>query len=184
MQIKRLTTHFKTFREDTEGAVALEFVLMMPILFWSFMAVFTFFDGYRQSAVNLKAAYTIGDILSRETNTIDDTYMDSMHALHRTLTRSGSSSSIRVTVIRWDEEDNRYYRDWSAARGGSIPLTEDNVRDLANKLPVMPDGERVILVETNNTWEPMFRVGLADTDLDNFIFTRPRFAPQLCWEQC
>lgn len=90
------------------------------------------FDGYRQSAQNLKAAYAISDILSRETQTINDSYMG----------------------------------------------------DLAERLPVMPDGERVILVETSNEWVPAFNVGFETTLLDNFNFTSPRFAPQLCWESC
>ena len=56
--------------------------------------------------------------------------------------------------------------------------------DLAERLPVMPDGERVILVETSNEWVPAFNVGFETTLLDNFNFTSPRFAPQLCWESC
>lgn len=183
MSIRRLLrTRLKSFAQDTRGAVSVEFVLAMPILFWAFMATYVFFDGYRQSAVNLKAAYTIADLISRETQPVTNDYIDSMNELHRLLTRAESATSLRVTVARWDEEDNRFYRDWSAARGGNLlPLTDSDMLGLTDKLPVMPDAERVILVETTNTFVPLFKVGMASKSLDNFVFTRPRFAPQVVW---
>ena len=58
MLINRLKSRARSFWADTSGTVTLEFVLAMPILFWTFMASYVFFDGYRQSAVNLKAAYS------------------------------------------------------------------------------------------------------------------------------
>lgn len=173
---------FTAFRDDTKGSVSIEFVLAMPILFWAFMGTYVFFDGYRQSAVNLKAAYTIADLISRETEPITNEYMDSMRKLHRLLTRAETTTNIRVTVVRWDEDDDRYYRDWSAARGvGVVPLSNDDLLALETKLPNMPDAERVILVETTNTFVPLFNVGMENKELKNFVFTRPRFAPQVVW---
>lgn len=180
--ITRLFKRLRQFRDDTHGGMALEFVVIVPILFWTFGALYVFFDGYRQSTVNLKAAYTIGDVLSRETQAINNDYMDTLYSLHGFLTRAGSPTTLRVTVVRWDEDDDRYYRDWSATRGGIEPLTNDDMLSLKEKLPVMPDAERVILVETTNTYRPLLNVGLDTTSLDNFVFTRPRFAPQLVWE--
>lgn len=45
----------------------------------------------------------------------------------------------------------------------------------------MPDNEIVILVETNNEFEPLFKIGLNDLVLENFVFTRPRFVDQIKW---
>ena len=56
-----LKARAKAFIDDQSGNITVEFVLAMPILFWAFMACYVFFDGYRQSAANLKAAYTISD---------------------------------------------------------------------------------------------------------------------------
>ncbi len=180
MFLARLTARLRAFRDDTRGNVTLEFLLAFPILAWAFCAVFVFFDGYRQSSVNLKAAYTISDLISRETGEVDDEYIDSMHSLLQTLTRAASPTMLRVTIIRWDADDDRYYVDWSANRGYLTGLDDDSVVTLKDRLPTMPDGERVILVETTNTFEPVFKIGLGDIDLDNFVFTRPRFAPQIC----
>lgn len=169
----------KTFLADTGGSVSVEFLMVMPALFWAFMSTYTYFDGYRQSAVNLKAAYTISDLISRETEVINPAYIDGMHELIQVLTRSGSDTKMRITVIRWDEADDRYYVDWSTNRGYDINLDNTNIADIKAKLPVMPDNERVILVETINAFEPPFDVGVNMQSLENFVFTRPRFAPQV-----
>ncbi len=168
------------FGRDSGASVSIEFVLIMPILFWAFMASYVFFDGYRQSTINLKAAYTISDLVSRETEAVTPTYVDSMYSLLGLLTRSTSPITLRLTVVRWDAGDNRYYVDWSKARGtGILPMDNTTVLDVKDKLPFMPDNERVILVETTNTFVPLFNVGLTNISLDNFVFTRPRFAPQV-----
>lgn len=177
--LKRLLQRLRDFAQRTDGNVSVEFVLAMPMVFWSFMAVYVFFDGYRQSTVNLKSAYTISDLLSRETNAVDDDYIDSMYSLLQVLTRSRSVSRLRVTVVRWDEDDARYYVDWSEARGYETVLTDATISGFEDDLPIMPDNERVILVETRNVFVPLFNVGMEDKNLDNFVFSRPRFAPKL-----
>lgn len=179
--LSALKRRFTAFREDQSGSITIEFVLVMPILFWSFMAGYVFFDGYRQSAINVKAAYTISDLLSRETAAITPAYIDSMYELHRLLVRATSPTTLRISVVRWSETDDRYYRDWSAARGGIDPLTDADMADIEDRLPTMPNAERVILVETTNTFVPLFNVGMENKSLNNFVFTRPRFAPQLAW---
>jgi len=50
-------------RED--AAISTETVIIMPILFVTLILSFTFFDAFRRYNLSLKAAYTIGDILSR-----------------------------------------------------------------------------------------------------------------------
>ena len=184
MLTRLLKSRFKRFAQDNSGSITVEFVLAMPILFWSFMAAYVFFDGYRQSAVNLKAAYTISDLVSRETSFIDDDYIDSMLNLLQLMTDASSSGDVtmRISVIRWDQEDDRYYLDWSANRGFSEELTNANLNDLKDRLPTMPDNERVILVETNNVFVPLFNIGMDDINLSNFVFTRPRFVSQVPWD--
>ena len=181
----RLTTHLvrrlKAFSADTRGSVSVEFVLAMPIIFWAFMAIYVYFDGYRQSTINLKAAYTISDLISRETEIIDDEYIDSMHALLQILTRATSAIDMRISVVRWDAGDDRYYVEWSVKRGYDLVLTDATIASLEDKLPILPDNEIVILVETDNTFVPLFNVGMDNKQLVNFVFTKPRWVDQLCY---
>ncbi|KPD12719.1 TadE/TadG family type IV pilus assembly protein [Phaeobacter sp. 11ANDIMAR09] len=178
-----LLKQLRGFRQNTEGALTVEFMLLAPLLLWTFAAIYTFFDAFRQDAVNLKAAYTISDLVSRETTELNETYIDSMYAMSQLLIRSDSATSIRISVVRWDEEDDRYYLDWSKERGESfVEWTNATISEVEERLPVMPDQERVILVETRNDLEPAFKVGLPSMDLDNFVFSRPRFAPLVHFE--
>jgi Flp pilus assembly protein TadG len=92
----RLSAYFR----NTGGSVSVELVLVTPMLFWAIGASYVFFDGYRQSTVNLKAAYTISDLVSRETAAVNDDYIDSMYNLLQLLTRAQSEVKLRISVIR------------------------------------------------------------------------------------
>ncbi|APG46268.1 TadE/TadG family type IV pilus assembly protein [Phaeobacter porticola] len=178
-----LRSLFRRYRHETDGSVSVEFAFYMPLLLGVFAAMYTYFDAYRQEGANLKAAYTISDLISRETSTLNEEYIDSMHELAKLLIRVDSSISLRISVIRWDEDDNRYYVDWSRVRGGQFAQWQDGtIQNVKDDLPSMPDQERVILVETKNDIDPAFNVGLPDMDIENFVFTRPRFAPQVKFE--
>ncbi|CUH87967.1 Flp pilus assembly protein TadG [Phaeobacter sp. CECT 5382] len=173
----------RAFRQETSGLVSVEFALYVPLLLWLFAAIYTFFDAFRQESVNLKAAYTVSDLISRETTTLNETYIDSMYEMTKLLIRSDSQISLRVSVVRWDEDNNRYYVDWSKVRGSNLPVwTNSTISEVKDDLPAMPDEERVILVETRNEMVPAFKVGLPDLDINNFVFTRPRFAPLVHFE--
>ncbi|EBA16666.1 hypothetical protein RSK20926_02639 [Roseobacter sp. SK209-2-6] len=177
----------KSFRQKQEGSVTVEFVIYIPLLLWLFAAIYTFFDAFRQESINLKAAYTVSDLISRETTTLTEDYMDSMHEMTQLLIRGDSSVSLRVTVVRWDEDNDRYYVDWSKVRGDNLAgtftaWTNATVGEIEDDLPNMPDEERVIVVETFNDLVPAFEVGLPDLDIENFVFTRPRFAPLVYFE--
>lgn len=178
-----LPRRLRAFLRCTEGNVSIEFVFYAPLLLGLFAAIYTFFDAFRRDSVNLKAAYTISDLISRETTAINDAYLDSMYEMTKLLIRQDSQLGLRVSVVRWDDGDDKYYVDWSEVRGTtSTTWTDATINTVSAKLPDMPDQERVILVETFNEMEPAFNVGLPTLDLNNFIFTRPRFAPLVAFE--
>ena len=73
--------------------------------------------------------------------------------------------------------------DWSVIRGGELAAwTDATIYNVEDYLPTMPDQERVILVETQNDVNAAFQIGLPDMEIYNFVFTRPRFAPQIVFE--
>lgn len=181
---KGLTRVWRRFIEGERGSVTLEFIIMMPLIFWAFMALFVFFDGYRQSSINLKAAYTISDVLSRETGFVDDDYIDTMQSLFQYLTLDGSETSMRVSVVHWDQNDERYYVDWSTIRdwSGEAALNDNNLSKIEDQLPVLAHMQRVIVVETVNSYKPIFKVGLGNQELKNLVVSNPRFAPLVVWQ--
>ncbi|MFG6498718.1 TadE/TadG family type IV pilus assembly protein [Sulfitobacter sp. 1A13191] len=176
--LRSLLVRFKG-RED--GSIAVETVIMLPLMFWAYLAMYSTFDTFRMYNLNQTAAYTVGDAISRETQAIDADYLRGMQQLFEYLTRGTGQTALRVSSIWYDQANDRYHADWSQVRGTVQPLTSDDVRDWHDKLPVMPDNERVTLVETWRDFEPLFKTGLERRDIHNFVFTRPRYAPRTVW---
>lgn len=169
----------RNFSRDEDGSMTVETVLVLPMLFWAIMASYAYFDGYRQSAANVKAAYTISDLVSRETREINDAYIDSMKEMMELMVKAESGTRMRITLITYSEADDYHYVRWSADRGLGGKLTDAAVAAIRDQLPPMPDADTLILVETENDYVPKFDVGLNDVTFENFVFTRPRFTNEI-----
>lgn len=184
-KFKKILEFIQNTKQGEAGTLTVEFVLLFPMLFWIVTATFTYFDGFRQSAANLKAAYTIGDLISRETTALTDTYIDSMHQLMQRMVNNGTAMNLRVTLVVFDEGDDRHYVRWSTNRGFCDVWDDDNVRFLSPNLPPMPDQDTLIIVESSNEYEPVFNSIFVsnkvseDHSFDNFVFTRPRFTNEV-----
>ena len=67
-----LLKRLRLFTDDNRGSIPTEGVLAFTMLIWWYLASFQFFDAFRQKNINLKAAYTIADLISRQTDAIED----------------------------------------------------------------------------------------------------------------
>ena len=172
----------KRFAQDTRGTVAVETVIVLPVLFWTLTASYVYFDANHQHSINVKANYTMGDVLSRETEAITDSYVDGMQSLFTFMVEPDSTPRMRITVAMWDEEDNKFKLDWSEARSTASAHSQTTLNAMSDSLPTMMDNERIIIVETWTTHTPIFDVGLSQQTIYNISFTSPRFAPQLVFD--
>lgn len=172
--IKRLLHRFWT---DTRAAVAFETVIMTPILAWSVMASFVFFDAYRVYNTSVKATYSVADIISRQTSTLYGYDINGMADMFSHMVRDTTGARMRVTQIYWT--GSRYRVDWSHATGGEARLFDASMEEIEELLPVLSVSERVLLVETFVPYRPAFQMGLNVVSFSNFTFTRPRYANQV-----
>ncbi len=170
-------------RED--GAITIESMLILPMVFWSVFTSYTYFDGYRQSSLNTKAAYAVADIISRERNTINDTYVNTLHDLLETMVSTRAPISTRITYLIFEASDDENSQPgdgthdivWSCVRGSGFQKLRDEDSDyVKNALPMMPDNGRMIIVETTNTYRAPFNIGFGfdDFEMGNLVFTHPR----------
>lgn len=209
--MRMILTHIKNFAKDTKGVVAVEVVVILPLLLWAVAAMAIYFDVFRTKSAAEKASYTIGDMLSRETNAITPEYIDNTRLLFEAISRtqvhsdpeSGGSTgtptidpetglavpateqgtSLRISVITWNEDESEYELEWSEIRGADfVALQASDLTLLEGDLPQMADQDTVILVETSMDYSPVLNVGLGERDINTFTFTRPRYAPQLVFE--
>ena len=179
----KLRTAIKRNLRDEDGSFSVEAILMFPLLAWAFIAMFVFFEGLRESNINLKAAYTVSDLLSRQEEVvINDDYMDGMHQIYSWLSRSAQPVQLRVTVVRYDEASDEHVMVWSEGVG-VLSLDQEGINEnVTPHVPILADAAVAIVVETWAEYEPIVDVGLADTELYNIVVTTPRFAGLLRYE--
>jgi hypothetical protein len=179
---KHIKAFLTRFARAEEGSISVEAMLIFPILLWCYLGTFVFFDAYRSQSTNLKAAYTIGDTISREADDITPAYLDSLSELHRFLVHEDTGMArLRVTIYRYQASDRTYRVRWSRTRGGGLQMTDAVLATLRGNLPVMPNNEIAILVETWVGYSPAYSVGLEDFIFTDLVVTRPRFSGgQLC----
>lgn len=174
----------QTFAGKEDGAVSVEAVLVFPILIWAITATFVFFDAFKSLHSSQKATYAVADMISRETAAVDDDYLTAMHEMFSYIARDeDNSSSIRFTVVqRSADEDGNEETElvWSEGVNGAEPYTD--LLLLEDRIPTMMVGDQLVVIETEHEWAPRFAVGLASYRFREVGISRPRFAPQLCYD--
>lgn len=172
-----IRTLLRRYLRDTRAAVAFETVLLTPLLIWAFVASFVFFDAFRVYNSSIKATYMVADMISRQTSTIYGHDIEGMASIVRYVLRDGGDLQMRVTQV--GRVGNNYRVDWSHGINGVARLFNADIDDIEDRLPVMANGERVLLVETFISYRTPFDVGLELLQFDNFTLTRPRYAGQV-----
>lgn len=167
----------RRFWSDTRAAVAFETVLLTPLLVWAFIGSFVFFDAFRVYNSSIKATYMVADMVSRQTSTIYGHDIQGMAGIVQFVLRDVGTIELRVTQV--GRVNGTYQVDWSHAVNGAARLFTADMVTLADQLPQMANGERVILVETFVAYDAPFDIGLSLLNFENFTLTRPRYAGQV-----
>lgn len=182
--MQRLKQKMLHFLKETQASMSVEAVLVFPLLWTVLLASWVFFDAYRAKNINIKAAYTVSDLLSREIDVIDADYLEGLNDILSYLVGKDDGTWLRVTVLSYDEDEDDLELIWSEATGTSNGYTSANYDGIKDQIPVMADGDTAIVLETSSDWTPLVDVGLTSQTYANLVVVSPRFAPQLCFEQC
>ena len=183
----RIKTRLAAFRDDASGSFMVESVIALPLLFWTLCATFEFFEVHRYKSVREKATYTIADMISREQDVVTDIYVDNAMTLYDEIASDTGTNQLRITIVQYDEDNDIYAVAWSEVRGSGrlFPLDDNDVANKHATLPVMDDGEQVIVVESVSNYDSLFDLVLSDTiSIETRVFTSIRFAPQICFDAC
>lgn len=181
-QEQRKNSVFRRFSKEETGSFAIEFVVMLPLLIFAWLFVVDAFYGFRINTVNQKAAYTLSDMISRETTPINSAYLDGSLELFTFLTDTRvRDRGIRFTAVKFDADSNDFELEWSQSRGSLSPASDGEVAGWVSRLPTMPDNEIIMVVETYQHFIPTFDIGFNERDIHNFVFVRPRYAPQVLY---
>ena len=199
---RRLRPALARFLRDERATMSVEIVLMLPLLMLWLAASFVFFDVFRVNMVNEKAAYTIADMISRQ-STVDNDFIEGTNNVFDFLINRRGTTWLRVTSVKYRAADpdtgvpESYEVQWSFATRGRQSFGTEAFTDLSleDRIPIMGDNETVIVTETFTTYRPPFnpfRIAPWDLEEDEtaavfsdtfgfntFLVTRPRFVTEI-----
>lgn len=182
----------RAFQQDEDGSMAVELVMVVPIMVWALLSTFVYFDAYRVESNAHRAALTIADMYSRETTEVSPAYLEATHALLKSLTFEEANPDYRITSYYYDEPAGRYRVVWSRHRGYGQIYNDTRFKALqdANRLPILANQDRSLLLETRVQYDPPFSIGLGpftvtdmqDITFETFTVIRARDG-RVCWDQ-
>lgn len=185
--IARSLSRIRRFLRENRGSVSAETVLVLPLVLWAYLATFEYYDAFGTITRNMKATYTIADLISRQTDTVTPTYIDGLTDLYSYLNKNPPGVWTRITTVGWsatpDANGNQYYVQWSYATNNNPELDDTSLQDYIGRLPTIAQGDTLIVVETHMDYQPMFSiVGLQDQTFNQVVITRPRISAQVAWD--
>lgn len=175
------STSFKRFVRSDAGSVMAETVIVLPVLIWSFLAMFVYWDTFRSMNTVQKASYTISDTISREMLTLPSSYFDGLRDVMNFMIDSDQDVRMRVTSITYDLANLKFVVLWSYSPSGAmLQLTTADLVDMEGRIPGMANADFATIVETEVDYEPAFNIGLDPMTIQQLIITRPRFVSPTC----
>jgi len=190
--MKNLILFARRFHGDERGSMAIELVLVTPILVWVLLSTFVYFDVFRVETNSVRATITLAEMFSRE-DVVDDSFIDVSREVLRTLTFEEANPDLRVTVYEYDsnDDDGAFRVVWSEHRGMEQALTDDDlfILQAEGRLPPLSQFDQNIYIETRTQYDAPFNIGIGPfvvTNLEDVTFTsdmviRPR-GVKLCFE--
>jgi len=168
----------RRFAGDEGGSVVAEAVIVLPLFLWAYLALFVYWDSFRSMNTVQKASYTVSDMISREQDDIQESYIDGMKTLVEYLIDRDQDVRMRVTSVTWSDANQRFEVHWSRSPGNTMtPLTNTTLQNYAYEIPKLLSGDYDVIVEVDVDYNPTFDIGLPDQTFHEFIVTRPRFLP-------
>jgi len=184
--LKPIAAAARRFPHEDKGTVLVETVIVLPALLWAFLGTYVFFDAFSAQNTSQRAAYTVSDLISRQTKVLTATDIEGMNKVFDFINDTSftkATTHIRVTDLYYDYKQNRFRVNWSDATRGNQALTSADLNALASKLPMPANGDTEILVETWMSYKPAFNVGIDARTFTNFIVTRPRLSPDVSYSK-
>lgn len=172
----------RKWASNENGATAVEFAIMFPLMVVFFINVIVMFDGFRASRALSAASHAGSDLLSRFQENLSKNDIQNVLATTSALMGQYADKTDPVIVMAsirnpFDKKPDLQLVCSKSNKSGK-ELTNDQLNDL--DLPYIPEGDSVVLVSIKSTYEPMFVNDLIGTiTLDDVQFRRPRFIKEL-----
>ena len=177
----RLARVMRRFLRREEGSILIETVLTLPVLWWAAFSLFMFWDGFQTVNSLQKATYTVADIVSRNRSNLSSTDAEGLSDLLDFLTAGEAAPRLRMTSIQYDEDQDLYSVLWSCSLDASAlpPLDNGTLQGMADRLPINADGATLLVVQTEQDFKPVLKLGIDAMTMREEVIVRPRFVSVL-----
>ncbi len=179
-------TCLRRFLRGSDGGMSVEAALVFPMLFLGMGLTYMYYDAFRIRTENVRAAYTVADLVSRQEQVIDQDFIDGLGDIFDYLTDDTDESWIRVNLVSWSSSSDKLVLNWSKTSGSHPENTQTDIENMADVIPVMANGDTVIVVETFMDYSsalaelPYYNSWLFEgISFENVTVTSPRFVPKL-----
>jgi len=172
-----LKTLLSKFISDEDASITMEFVIVTPVMVLWWIGSMVFFDAFEARSGAARSAYTIADLISRQTETTN-TYIDSLLTLQNRMRPREPVGTVRVTELYRDASGDLSVV-WSYATSGpgdalllvDVPL---------GTLPLLANESYLMLIDTTIPYIPLSDIiGIPAQTWVNRIFINPRFTAQI-----
>jgi hypothetical protein len=186
----------RRFLKDDRGGILIEFLFMLPLLIWAWIALVVFWDVFGTINTSQKAAYSISDLISRQEENVSPDFLNGMQDVFDFLmVNNADNGKIRITSLAYDADDDKYFLIFSVSPENKVaPYTETQLEALKDRIPTMGDTDSVVIVETFVEYTFPFRIPFIDAGVvavdenspafvqvySEFVVTRPRFKSYIC----
>lgn len=180
MALTALRRRLTRFHREEDGMVLTEFLVLLPLLVWAFLAIFVYWDSFRTINEAQKASYAVADLVSRQKNDITTTTINGLDDTMKMMMTDSGAVRVRVTSVQRSTAGS-YVVLFSRSAGNTMTnLTNAAVNGMAADVPVMSALDSVVIVETEVDYAPAFDVGITNKTFRSFIVTRPRNLLRIC----
>jgi hypothetical protein len=184
----RFRNSLQGYIRDERGVMLAEFLIMLPLIIWGFIALVVYWDVFRTINTTQKAAYSISDLLSRQ-EVITPDFVEGLQDVLTFLTPDTAPSRMRITSFEFNAgnpaitTDDQYVVLFSCSPEDreTTLLDQDALKLRSSEIPIMDNLDSMILVETWVDYTPDFDIGVLNVTgtlealtLTQSVMTRPR----------
>ena len=165
---------------DEKGAATIEFVIWLPVILISAATLTAIWMLLWQVGELLRINYLVADHVSRQIDPIDDSVLLDIATLISDSNSPNQFKSFRVTVIKWNSDEDIYEVVWSKSVGKIDPLTTSTV----GPIPVFNYDFSTIRVDTVFSVFRGTSPNFLPSEIKVKTFLEPRYVQELCWVEC
>ncbi|MBF9056802.1 hypothetical protein HKCCA1065_09365 [Rhodobacterales bacterium HKCCA1065] len=167
----------KKFLHQTQGAIAIEVALILPVLIAIIVTCLALYDGFRHYTMTTRASNVLADSISRIEAVLTPEDIEGLLNVFRYMTHQETGTSLRVSQFK--RINDEVTLDWSYGAGDLAAMDGATAISARSRLPALPEGSHILLVETRFVYEPILNFDMPTRVFDNFMPTRPRFGDRV-----